>query len=327
MDRRYQVFVSSTYADLRDERAKVIQALMEMDCIPAGMELFPAMDEEQLEFIKKIIDDSDYYLLIIGGRYGSVDAEGISYTEREYEYAREKGLKVIALVHENIESIPLGKVDCEPGTAEKLRAFKAKVTSGRLVRFWSRSDQLPGLVALSLQKTIKTYPATGWVRGSTFQSEDVLEQIARLERENRKLKESKFKGGGSIQIDHNNLSKEDDVFEIVIRVNGESRKFQITWNILLSIIGPYAWFGTEDRVVSNCIISYYAMKGVKLNTASVALTSIQTIKIQFVALGFLDPEELAKAGVWRLTDAGIQKMVAAMAVRHAASAEEASTSQ
>ncbi|WP_268844130.1 DUF4062 domain-containing protein [Aeromonas caviae] len=53
MNKRYQVFVSSTFADLQDERSKVIQTLMEMDCIPAGMELFPAMDEEQFEFIKK----------------------------------------------------------------------------------------------------------------------------------------------------------------------------------------------------------------------------------------------------------------------------------
>lgn len=85
MDKRYQVFLSSTYADLKDERQKVIQTLMEMDCIPSGMELFPATDEEQWEFIKKVIDDCDYYLLIIGGRYGSINAEGISYTEKEYD--------------------------------------------------------------------------------------------------------------------------------------------------------------------------------------------------------------------------------------------------
>lgn len=53
MDKRYQVFISSTYTDLKDERQNVTQALMEMDCIPAGMELFPAVDEEQWEFIKK----------------------------------------------------------------------------------------------------------------------------------------------------------------------------------------------------------------------------------------------------------------------------------
>ena len=62
LDKRYQVFVSSTYADLKDERQKVIQALMEMDCIPAGMELFPAADDEQWNFIQRVIDDCDYYI-------------------------------------------------------------------------------------------------------------------------------------------------------------------------------------------------------------------------------------------------------------------------
>nr|WP_321540740.1 DUF4062 domain-containing protein [Flavobacterium piscinae] len=55
MNKRYQVFVSSTYADLKEERAKVIQTIMELDCIPAGMEIFPAIDEEQFEFIKKLL--------------------------------------------------------------------------------------------------------------------------------------------------------------------------------------------------------------------------------------------------------------------------------
>lgn len=109
MDKRYQVFISSTYADLREERQRVIQALMEMDCIPSGMELFPAADEEQWEFIKRVIDDCDYYLLIIGGRYGSTTPEGISYTEKEYDYAIEKGIRVVALLHANPEEIPIGK--------------------------------------------------------------------------------------------------------------------------------------------------------------------------------------------------------------------------
>jgi len=100
MDKRYQVFVSSTYADLKEERSKVIQTIMELDCIPAGMELFPSIDEEQFNFIKKVIDDCDYYLLIIGGRYGSVSEDGVSFTEKEFDYAKEKGIKILAFVHE-----------------------------------------------------------------------------------------------------------------------------------------------------------------------------------------------------------------------------------
>jgi len=40
MDKRYQVFVSSTYEDLKEERQEVMHALLELDCIPAGMGYF-----------------------------------------------------------------------------------------------------------------------------------------------------------------------------------------------------------------------------------------------------------------------------------------------
>ena len=127
MEKRYQVFVSSTFADLEDERQKVIQTLMELDCIPSGMEIFLAADEEQWEFIKKIIDDCDYYLLIIGGRYGSATHDGISYTQKEYEYAIERGMKVIALLHGNPGEIPTNKSESDPQLREKLQGFRETV--------------------------------------------------------------------------------------------------------------------------------------------------------------------------------------------------------
>jgi hypothetical protein len=47
MEKRYQVFVSSTFSDLQEERQEIIQALLELKCIPAGMELFPAANDDQ----------------------------------------------------------------------------------------------------------------------------------------------------------------------------------------------------------------------------------------------------------------------------------------
>lgn len=83
MEKRYQVFVSSTYQDLQEERQEVMHALLELDCIPAGMELFPAANESQWSLIKRVIEDCDYYVLILGGRYGSCGPDGLSYTEME----------------------------------------------------------------------------------------------------------------------------------------------------------------------------------------------------------------------------------------------------
>jgi hypothetical protein len=66
-DRRFQVFVSSTFKDLTDERQKVFQAILEMRAFPAGMELFPSADEEQMEFIRNEILSSDYLCARGGG--------------------------------------------------------------------------------------------------------------------------------------------------------------------------------------------------------------------------------------------------------------------
>ncbi len=96
MDKRYQVFVSSTFFDLKDERSRVMEALLELDCFPAAMELFPASDNTAWEWIQKVIQDSDYYLVIVGNRYGSTDEQGLSYTEREYDYAVAIGKPVMA---------------------------------------------------------------------------------------------------------------------------------------------------------------------------------------------------------------------------------------
>src|SRR6266567_7821681 len=150
MDKRYQVFISSTYADLKEERRAVTQTVIELDCIPAGMELFPAADEEQFSFIKRVIDDCDYYLLIIAGRYGSVGADGISYTEKEFDYAVSQGLHVIALVHEDPDEIAYGKSEKDPLLTERLQQFRKKVCTGRIVKQWRNADQLPGLVDQSL---------------------------------------------------------------------------------------------------------------------------------------------------------------------------------
>ena len=62
--KKYQVFVSSTYEDLKEERKEVMQALLELDCIPSGMELFPAADDDQWTLIKRVINECDYYIVI-----------------------------------------------------------------------------------------------------------------------------------------------------------------------------------------------------------------------------------------------------------------------
>jgi hypothetical protein len=86
--KKLQVFVSSTYIDLKEERQAAVEAILTAGHIPAGMELFTAGDQSQMQVIKRWIDESDVFLLILGGRYGSIEPQSQkSYIHLEYEYA------------------------------------------------------------------------------------------------------------------------------------------------------------------------------------------------------------------------------------------------
>ncbi len=93
--KKIKVFVSSTYDDMKEERDCAFQALMKNGCIIGGMELFTGDNIEKFEVIKKGIEDSDIFLLIMGGRYGTICPEtGKSFIHMEYDYAKRLGIPV-----------------------------------------------------------------------------------------------------------------------------------------------------------------------------------------------------------------------------------------
>jgi len=167
MSRRYVVFVSSTFRDLEAERELVMRGLLSANCIPAGMEHFPAGNDETFEYIKRVIDDSDYYLLILAGKYGTTASDGISYTEKEFDYALRQEIPVIALPYENLEKLPSENTEKEPKARAKLELFREKVKNGRIVKFWSSAEQLVAHVISSLHHAIDNHPRPGLVRGAS----------------------------------------------------------------------------------------------------------------------------------------------------------------
>lgn len=175
--RKYQVFISSTYVDLKEERAAVTQCLLDMGLIPVGMEQFPASGMSQMDYIKKMLADCDYYILILAGRYGSFDSDGIGFTEKEYDYAKSVGLPVMSFLADNIGSLPSNKCEETDEKRKRLYAFRDKVRSGSLVRFYKNKDDLKAAVATSMQICVKDFPAKGWVRfeeGEQTVSDDLL---------------------------------------------------------------------------------------------------------------------------------------------------------
>ena len=322
--------MSSTFADLQEERGRVIQTLMEMDCIPAGMELFPAMDEDQLEFIKRIIDDCDYYLLIIGGRYGSTTSEGISYTEQEFDYAIEKGLKVLAFLHEDPNQLPVGKTDRDPILAERLDAFRSKASASRLIKKWSSAKELPGLVSLSLTKTIKTYPALGWVRGNLTNSTELLEEINSLRKTNEELRSQLQLFQSQAKTNVIDLVEADSPFELRGTYKPKWDEQRRSWSANLSfaqyfaLIAPHLLKHPNDALVQLQLSkAVLATQNRQVYEASTDDLPYQTLKLQLKALGLINLaySQTIKGGMalfWSLTPTGESMMLQLRTVRKGA---------
>ncbi|PZW41949.1 DUF4062 domain-containing protein [Pseudomonas sp. URMO17WK12:I2] len=187
MSAKYQIFVSSTFVDLKDERDLVIKAILEMGHIPVGMEMFSAADEEQWNIIKRQIDQSDYYVVIAAHRYGSCDASGISYTEKEYDYACEIGVPSLGFILDDSVSWPREKSDTETVSVQRLELFKTKVKS-KPVSFWRGVDDLYGKCSIALMKAFNAYPREGWVRASQVQDSAASKEVVRLSGENAGLR-------------------------------------------------------------------------------------------------------------------------------------------
>ena len=189
VERRHQVFISSTFTDLIEERRQVIEALLEMDAIPAGMELFAAGTTDQWSLISQVIDESDYYIVIVGGRYGTTTAEGLSYTEKEYDYAVAQGIPVMGFIHANPDAIPAGKSELDADARVKLDLFRATVQQ-KLVKTYSTPAELGGVVSRGLHKLQKDFPRPGWVRGDLAMTAETEARIAEMRAELAELRQA-----------------------------------------------------------------------------------------------------------------------------------------
>lgn len=188
--RKYQVFVSSTFSDLSKEREEVFWQILKYRQIPVGMEAFPSAHDRGWETITRTIDDSDYYVLVLAGRYGSIDkVSGKSWTHLEYEYALSKGLSVLAFVR-SYNHVTGDKVDPDRTNIDALRTI---VRDTHHAPEWSDATDLASKVAHSLWEQISKDEGTakervGWIRGSEAASGAVTAELARLSAENATLR-------------------------------------------------------------------------------------------------------------------------------------------
>ncbi|MGC6770015.1 DUF4062 domain-containing protein [Enterococcus sp. LJL51] len=232
-EKKLQVFISSTYKDLIDERQAAVEAVLNAGHIPAGMELFKAGDQTQKDIIREWIEESDVYLLILGARYGSVDSElNISYTEWEYDLAGELGIPRFSLVltddyiNEKVKKEILNISDIERNIAP-FKNFRLKVES-HMVEYIDHKQAIKGAVLGSLNNTNRRNPdLKGWIRYSDKVDEGKFYQLVK---ENQDLKDQLQKSKIALKKQTENLKQDDDIIVVEIHFDIYNKTTKINKN-------------------------------------------------------------------------------------------------
>lgn len=312
MNKKYQVFISSTYTDLIEERKKIVNILLMADCIPSGMESFVATDNEQFEVIKKIIELCDYYMLIIGKRYGSINDEtGKSYTEMEYLYAKEKGIPVLVFVLDEAIKVDPAKEEQDPSSIVALRNFKQEALNNRLGCMWTTIDDLVGKVALSIMTAKNEIKRLGWQRATEYNEGDLRRQIMDLQEENNSLVD-KIEEMTKTNVNCDNVEFND----YVINIKYKYKSYQNQYYTKESEVNLKEFFIVLSLNMLDVAINEDVIKGVLIkycssNNSSALLVDDNQMKVilnQLKEGGFITSKwsDSSKKLFWKLTKKGKQ---------------------
>ena len=340
MDKRYQVFISSTFRDLVQERQEVLKAVLEIDHMPAGMELFPAADDAAWQLIRDVIDGSDYYVVIIGGRYGSLDDTGIGYTEKEYDYAVSQKKPVIPLLHKNPDNLPRDKTETDAESWEKLKKFRERVEEKHTCVYWTTADDLKAKVIVGLTSAVKRHPAVGWVRADKVPAESTVAEILKLRNRIAELEQSAEADKTRPPEGTEDLMQADDEFEIHFEFTAGRRydspsfdaRLSFTWNDIFGGVAPKMINECSELELHSAFSAYFTqrakeafsddeeLKGVELRLFDFRDDEIETCLVQFRALGLIVESERTRSvkdtsTYWTLTPHGDYLMTQLRALR------------
>lgn len=331
MERKHQVFVSSTYNDLITERQHVIHALLELDCIPAGMELFPAADEDAWTLIKEVIDNSDYYLLIIAGKYGSIGSEGISYTEMEFDYAVSIKKPIFCFLHHNIDELKGSNIEKSEEKQKKLELFRKKA-SQRHCNLWKSAEDLGGKVSRSLIQMRKKHPSPGWIQGKYAADESLFRTLEELRMKVQELESREALLIQEAPVGSESLAQGDETNVQPCEFKGKYKKtysvpLEASWDKLFSYAGT-EMIGecTDDEFREKIQLAYYHSvpeeytDQIKFGDILVYDVNFDRIKIQLQALGLITYGTKKRAvsdtkTYWKLTPYGEKYLLKIRAIK------------
>lgn len=296
------------------------------------MELFPATDEDAWTLITEVIDGCDYYVLILGGKYGSTNPDGFGYTEMEFDYASEIGKPILCFLYENLGELTSSKVESSEIGKERLERFRKKAEE-KHCKYWSSAHDLGGKVSRSLIQLKKKHPSDGWVPGRYAADQKMLSEIEQMRTR-------------IVELEYEALTKKDvpppnyeefvggqDSFatSVDLKINAkedhEETVLRTTWDHLFSYCGP-ALIGecTSEEFKEKVQLCFWHLVPDKLTESNsyrnviIRHVTEDQILIQFQALGLMEPGDKKRTvsdtrTYWKLTPFGEKHLIQVRALR------------
>lgn len=286
MERIYQIFVSSTFEDLKLERQEVMAAVVSTGNVPVGMEYFPAGDASPFDYIKQQIDQVDYYILVIAGKYGSINEDqGISYTEMEFNYAREKKIPIAVLQYKDIDNLTGKQLEKDPVKRKKLESFRESSKDGRMADYWENRDQLKMKVKDAIQNLINNSPRPGWIRATSKSLASTTNEV-----NNEILKEEIV------------LQYESSLRSFGLDLSHGTKPEKVTMAELLSVLSPVLRVPSSEMAIDDALNERYSyLEKFTIDDIKRCLIRAGLVKVELVNI-----EGQGIGNAWTLTPLGFQ---------------------
>ena len=341
-DKRYQVFISATYTDLREERGMLLQTLPTLGCLPTTVEAH-TQNLSTMVNIRRRIDDCDYFVLLVGSRYGSLMPSGVSYTHMEYVYAATKQKPILVLMHEAPETRAEELQEQKVEGKLKFGDFRKVLQREREhIVYWRDAKDLASALHNAIPALLRRHPTVGWARigkegvARAPANAELEKECEVLKKRVKELEAERERWLSSAVGSTESLAKGEELLEIVYRckayaggncqdINGKTR---LSWNELLVSFGSnllqaqteeFMAAKINERLQKNALVEIQKEypKTHAVVDVQISPSSFNSIKMQFRVLGFIQrvTRDNDQKQWWQMTAVGERNLATIMSVR------------
>ena len=336
VEKRYQVFISTTYPDMQSARQALMLPLLDLGMAPMSMDLHSAETNNLMPVVQRMIDDCDYFVILLGGRYGTLSPLGLSYTHREYIFAATKRKPIVTFIHDQPFNLPAqAREDSREGQVR--RDDFARLLENKTLAFrWRDERELSEQVAKVMPDVMRQHPAAGWVKSGSVEksaggeTERLRRRVAELEKEREEWLSGQrtparhlARGSDRVTLDYSCNVYEGGDCKVAMA------SCELDWNRVFACVAPLMLNPVSEPVMQKALEDYIARKALDdvladfpkahaVRNVVLAGHAFNQIKVHLRALGLINKtsdNDSRGMPLWRLTAQGDTAMSQVMARR------------